>query len=128
MENPIKFLKAISSLKSGVEVSFEGDITTEAEFNQVRWKTGVDSEGISIDTTTNPHSELTWTKVNNAMTTLQTAYDGVGAVQRKRAIEYAPLQEQLDLLYKDMLADKGDKTGTWFAAVKAVKDATAKPE
>jgi hypothetical protein len=122
MENPIKFLKAISSLKSGVEVSFEGDITTEAEFNQVRWKTGVDSEGISIDTTTNPHSELTWTKVNNAMTTLQTAYDGVGAVQRKRAIEYAPLQEQLDLLYKDMAADKGDKTGEWFKAVKKVKD------
>ena len=27
-----------------------------------------------------------------------------------------------------MLADKGDKTGTWFAAVKAVKDATAKPK
>ena len=127
MENPIKFLKAISSLKSGVEVSFEGDITTEAEFNQVRWKTGVDSEGISIDTTTNPHSELTWTKVNNAMTTLQTAYDGVGAVQRKRAIEYAPLQEQLDLLYKDMLADKGDKTGDWFAAVKKVKDDNPKP-
>ena len=122
MENPIKFLKAISSLKSGVEVSFEGDITTEAEVNQVRWKTGVDSEGISIDTTTNPHSELTWTKVNNAMTTLQTAYDGVGAVQRKRAIEYAPLQEQLDLLYKDMAADKGDKTGEWFKAVKKVKD------
>ena len=122
MENPIKFLKAISSLKSGVEVSFEGDITTEAEFNQVRWKTGVDSEGISIDTTTNPHSELTWTKVNNAMTTLQTAYDGVGAVQRKRAIEYAPLQEQLDLLYKDMAADKGDKTGEWFKAIKKVKD------
>ena len=126
MENPIKFLKAISSLKSGVEVSFEGDITTEAEFNQVRWKTGVDSEGISIDTTTNPHSELTWTKVNNAMTALQTAYDGVGVVQRKRATEYAPLKEQLDLLYKDMAADKGDKTGEWFKKIKAVKDANAK--
>ena len=122
MENPIKFLKAISSLKSGVEVSFEGDITTEAEFNQVRWKTGVDSEGISIDTTTNPHSELTWTKVNNAMTALQTAYDGVAKVQRKRATEYAQLKEQLDLLYKDMAADKGDKTGEWFKAVKKVKD------
>ena len=122
MENPIKFLKAISSLKSGVEVSFEGDITTEAEFNQVRWKTGVDSEGISIDTTTNPHSELTWTKVNNAMTALQTAYDGVGVVQRKRATEYASLKEQLDLLYKDMAADKGDKTGEWFKAIKKVKD------
>ena len=122
MENPIKFLKAIKSLKSGVEFSHQGDITTEAEFNQVRWKTGVDSEGATIDTTTNPHSELTWTKVNNAMTALQTAYDGVAKVQRKRATEYAQLKEQLDLLYKDMLADKGDKTGEWFKAVKKVKD------
>jgi hypothetical protein len=32
------------------------------------------------------------------------------------------IKEQLDLLYKDMLADKDDKTGAWFAAVKAVKD------
>ena len=37
------------------------------------------------------------------------------------------LREQLDLLYHDMAADKGDKTGEWFKAVKAVKDATAKP-
>ena len=39
--------------------------------------------------------------------------------------EYQNIQEiteQLDLLYKDMLADKGDKSGAWFAAVKAVKD------
>ena len=32
------------------------------------------------------------------------------------------LKEQLDLLYKDMAADKGDKTGEWFKAVKKVKD------
>jgi hypothetical protein len=56
------------------------------------------------------------------MTALQTAYDGVAKVQRKRATEYAQLKEQLDLLYKDMAADKGDKTGEWFKAVKKVKD------
>jgi len=122
MENSIKFLKAIKSLKSGVEFSQKGDITTEAEFNQVNWVTGANANNTAITTTTNPHSELTWTKVNNAMTALQTTYDGVGAVQRKRATEYAQLTEQLDLLYKDMLADKGDKTGEWFKAVKKVKD------
>ena len=41
---------------------------------------------------------------------------------------YAEIKEQLDLLYHDMAADKGDKTGEWFKAIKAVKDATAKPE
>jgi len=35
---------------------------------------------------------------------------------------YPELKEQLDLLYKDMAADKGDKTGEWFKVVKKVKD------
>ena len=39
---------------------------------------------------------------------------------RKNA--YGNIGDQLDLLYKDMLADKGDKTGEWFKAVKKVKD------
>ena len=39
-----------------------------------------------------------------------------------RVSEYPRLEEQLDLLYKDMVADKGDKSGAWFAAIKAVKD------
>jgi hypothetical protein len=41
---------------------------------------------------------------------------------------YAELGEQLDQLYHDMAADKGDKTGEWFKAVKKVKDDNAKPE
>ena len=115
MENSVKFLKAIASLKSGVEVSFQGDIKTEAEFNQVRWKTGVDSEGATIDTTTNPHSELTWTKVKNKMTTLQTAYDGVGLVQRNRAKEYPSIADQLDDIYHNGIA-------AWKTTIKKVKD------
>ena len=35
---------------------------------------------------------------------------------------YGNIGDQLDLLYKDMAADKGDKTGEWFKAVKKVKD------
>ena len=56
----------------------------------------------------------------------QTAYDAK-AYQRTRADAYPELKEQFDLLYHDMVADKGDKTGEWFKAVKAVKDATPKP-
>ena len=44
----------------------------------------------------------------------------------KRASEYKELKEQLDLLYHDMVADKGDKTGEWFKHIKAVKDANPK--
>ena len=36
--------------------------------------------------------------------------------------------DQLDLLYKDMLAGKGDSTGEWFKSIKAVKDANPKEE
>ena len=39
---------------------------------------------------------------------------------------YGSLESQLDLLYHDMDADKGDKTGEWYKAVKAVKVANPK--
>jgi|TARA_R100001463_G_scaffold87927_3_gene142557 hypothetical protein len=40
----------------------------------------------------------------------------------KRGREYATIEDQLDQLYKDMLAGKLDTTGTWATGVKAVKD------
>lgn len=46
---------------------------------------------------------------------------------RARQLEYPALAEQFDLLYKDMLADKGDKNGEWFKAIKKVKDDNPKP-
>jgi len=48
--------------------------------------------------------------------------EALQTVLNNRASQYPELKEQLDLLYKDMLADKGDKTGEWFKAVKKVKD------
>ena len=67
-DNISKVVKAILILKSNAEFSFVLDeITTEEHFNQIRWKTGEDSNGMSIDTTTCPHSEITWTKVKAEM-------------------------------------------------------------
>jgi len=40
---------------------------------------------------------------------------------------YAPLGDQLDMLYKDIVAGKLDTTGTWATHIKAVKDANPKP-
>ena len=60
-ENISKVCKAILILKSDAEFSFVLDeITTEEHFNQIRWKTGEDSNGLAIETTTCPHSEITW--------------------------------------------------------------------
>ena len=46
---------------------------------------------------------------------------------RNRRKEYPEIGDQLDLLYHDMVAGKGDKTGEWFKAIKKVKDDTPKP-
>jgi len=66
-------------------------------------------------------TNITNTQINTKLAELETAYTN-NAYQRDRANEYPELKEQLDLLYKDMVADKGDKTGEWFKAVKKVKD------
>tara|TARA_B100001250_G_scaffold353890_1_gene327426 strand:- start:79 stop:300 length:222 start_codon:yes stop_codon:yes gene_type:complete len=67
-ENISKVVKAIFNLKSDAEFSFVlNEITTEEHFNQIRWKTGEDSNGMSIDTTTCPHAEITWSKVKEEM-------------------------------------------------------------
>ena len=47
--------------------------------------------------------------------------------KRARQQSYPAIGDQLDMLYHDMVADKGDKTGDWFAAVKKVKDDNPKP-
>ena len=40
---------------------------------------------------------------------------------------YASFGDQLDMLYKDMVAGKLDTTGTWATHIKAVKDGNPKP-
>ena len=67
---------------------------------------------------------------DSAIATAQAAaivdYDAL-AYSRTRRDAYPKIQEQLDLLYHDMTAGKLDATGEWHKAIKAVKDATAKP-
>jgi len=45
--------------------------------------------------------------------------NGVLSTRRK---EYPELKEQLDLLYKDLVAGKVDATGEWAKKIKKVKD------
>ena len=47
--------------------------------------------------------------------------------KRDRQESYPALAEQFDLLYHDMVAGKGDKTGEWFKAIKKVKADNPKP-
>ena len=81
--------------------------------------------GTDIDTCTitwlEGTAEISKADIEAKIAELQTVYDNK-EYQRTRAVAYPELKEQLDLLYKDMVADKGDKTGEWFKAVKKVKD------
>ena len=56
-----KLFKAISILKSDAPLVFRGNVVNEETFNKIEW----DIDGSF--TTTNPHSELTWTKVKTEM-------------------------------------------------------------
>ena len=40
---------------------------------------------------------------------------------------YSEIVDQLDMLYKDIVAGKLDTTGTWATHIKSVKDANPKP-
>ena len=66
MTNLEKFWTAIKTLKSDVELTVHGDVTSQEDFNNINWVTG-ESNGIAITTNTCPHSELTWTKVKAEM-------------------------------------------------------------
>ena len=105
MANEITKTDALLSLKPNADWVLRGDT--------LEW---LDEEE------TEPSSDA----IADEVTRLQGIYDN-NAYQRTRAAAYPELKEQLDLLYHDMAANKGDKTGEWFKAVKAVKDATAKP-
>ena len=73
---------------------------------------------------------LEQSKIDTARTTLDTE---AAAVKYKTdrttngSTIYASFGDQLDMLYKDMLAGKLDTTGTWATHIKAVKDANPKP-
>jgi hypothetical protein len=56
-----KLFKAISILKSDAPLVFRGNVVNEETFKTIEW----DVDGSF--TTTNPHSEITWTKVKEEM-------------------------------------------------------------
>ena len=67
MTNLEKFWKAIMIVKANVELTVNGDITSQADFdNNIMWNTGVNGDS-AIQSSTNPHSEITWTKVKAEM-------------------------------------------------------------
>jgi hypothetical protein len=68
--------------------------------------------------------EAAATEAANTQTTLEDTYGWKR--QFDNTTKYAEISDQLDQLYKDMLAGKLDATGEWAKGIKAVKDAHPK--
>ena len=101
MDKIEKIEKAIKNIKSDAQFSWFGtDITTEEEFNNIDWCTGVNPNGTSILTKINPHTELTWSTFSAEMDRLQTEYDAQDYA-RKRKAEYPKIGDQLDKIYHE---------------------------
>ena len=103
-EQIIRAARAIDS-KADLSVS-DGDVNT------VVWENGF--SGINLDTLKTKVTEVE-------------ADDEKKVYQAKRKRKYPAIGDQLDLLYKDLLAGKVDATGEWAKAVKKVKDDYPKP-
>ena len=104
MDSSIKFWKAIDNLKKGTEYKFSGDVPlTEELFNKINWK-----KDDGTFTTSNPHSELTWSKVDTEIKRLQTEYDN-NDYQRKRKLEYPSIEECVHAILDDDLTSLQEK-------------------
>tara|TARA_R100001079_G_scaffold109893_1_gene83851 strand:- start:6 stop:224 length:219 start_codon:yes stop_codon:yes gene_type:complete len=58
---------AMNKIKPSAQFIIRGNVDSESDFNKIEWVTGADENEDAITTTTNPHSELTWTAVKAEM-------------------------------------------------------------
>ena len=87
-------------------------------------------EGLGAFDKDNKSITLEQSKIDAARTTLDAEAAAVKyKTDRTRNGEtiYASFGDQLDMLYKDIVAGKLDTTGTWATHIKKVKDSNPKP-
>jgi hypothetical protein len=61
-----KFIQAIQNLRPNTEMTFSEEIETQEDFNKIEWVVSTNGDQ-AVLSTTNPHSELTWTAVKEEM-------------------------------------------------------------
>ena len=119
---------AVENLYWKVVKYLEANSKTDSEFSSGNIKLQNDSDGDgdyiktwNVSGVTKPtDSQL------NALASTATTEQNNYKIRKTRKRAYGDIGDQLDLLYKDMLAGKLDTTGEWAKAVKAVKDANPK--
>ena len=90
-----------------------------------------------VDTPFEVSNDLSWADVaDNTVANQDTYVDGAVVKYvaptltyiEKRVAQFPTIGDQLDKLFHDMTAGKGDKTGEWYKAIAKVKSDNAKPE
>jgi len=109
-----------------VKLYLEANSKTESEFSNIELQDNSDDNGAYIKKWNVSGVDKPTDSQLNALASNATKELNNAGVRNTRKTAYGKIGDQLDLLYKDMLADKGDKTGEWFKKIKAVKDANAK--
>lgn len=99
-------------------------VRTGAWFSWTDYKNKTYANLIVVDGGSKPSEK----ECMDGLASLQAEWDKNNAEYiKKRRSEYSSIEDQLDMLYKDIVAGKLDTTGTWATHIKAVKDANPKP-
>ena len=105
-------ISAIKSLDANAQVVVNGEPSNQTEYEaDVKYISGADANGSAIYKDT---QDFTWSQVSAKKAELQTAYDN-NEYQRKRAIEYPSIADQLDDIYHNGVDG-------WKATIKTTKD------
>ena len=118
----------MDNLHYKVKLYLEANSKTDSEFSNIELQDNSDNNGAfikkwNVSGLAKPSDSQLNALASDAEKELKNA--GIRNTRRK---SYGDIGDQLDLLYKDMLAGKGDSTGEWFKKIKAVKDANPKEE
>ena len=109
-----------------VKAYLEANSKTESEFDNIKLRN--DGSGDYIHTwNVSGLSKPTDSQLTSADTQATKDYNN-SRIRKTRKKSYGDIGDQLDLLYKDRVANKLDSTGEWAKKIKAVKDANAKEE
>ena len=93
-------VKAIRAINKDAQIVVYGD---DLDTCTIQWDVG---------------TEISKADIKTKMDELAT----INTRNQKRIIGYGSIGDQLDMLYKDIIAGKLDATGEWAKAIKKVKD------
>ena len=117
---------AVENLYWKVVKYLEANSKTDSEFSSGNIKLQNDGDGDYIKTWNVSGVAKPTDSQLNALASTATTEQNNYAIRKTRKRAYGTIGDQLDLLYKDMVAGKLDTTGDWATKIKAVKDANPK--